>query len=231
MSEIVASRRADVQIATPTDRASRLLDQAVALLGLWVLLPLIALIVLAIWAESGSPILFIQKRIGLNGRPFRMLKFRKFRRDCDSFGSPLTVKGDARMTRVGRLLAKTKFDEIPQLVNVLRGEMSLVGPRPETLVFADCFSGRFEELLDYKPGLFGPAQVEFRHEDSMYPIDTDPVEFYRSVLFARKACMDLAYYPSRTLSSDIGWIIRGMIAVAGMGASSRDGRALRSENP
>lgn len=179
-----------------------------------ILAPLFLIVALAIWIESGRPILFSQFRLGQNGRPFRMYKFRKFRPDCDLHGYPLTVEGDGRLTMIGRFLAASKLDELPQLWNVLRGDMALVGPRPESLAFFDCFHNGFEKLLDHKPGLVGPCQVMFRHESKLYPADVAAVDFYRQVLFPTKAKIDLAYFPRRTLVSDLGWIVRAAWAIA-----------------
>ena len=137
-----------------------------------------------------------------------MYKFRKFKRDCDDCGYPLTLDEDGRLTRIGRLLATSKLDELPQLWNVLRGDMSVVGPRPESLAFADCFRNGFERLHEHKPGLFGPCQVMFRHESKLYPSNVTAVEFYRKVLFPAKATIDLDYFSRRTIFSDLGWIVR-----------------------
>jgi lipopolysaccharide/colanic/teichoic acid biosynthesis glycosyltransferase len=179
-----------------------------------VLSPVFVLVTLAICIETGRPILFSQLRLGQAGQPFRMYKFRKFRPNCDLNGYPLTVREDARLTTLGRILAATKLDELPQLWNVLRGDMSLVGPRPESLDFADCFSNGFEQLLEHKPGLFGPCQVMFRHESRLYPTDASAADFYRTVLFPAKAKIDLAYFPRRTLASDFGWIVRAARMIA-----------------
>jgi lipopolysaccharide/colanic/teichoic acid biosynthesis glycosyltransferase len=165
-------------------------------------------VALAVWIEGGRPILFSQLRLGQNGRPFRIYKFRKFKPDCDLPNYPLTMERDQRLTAIGRILAATKLDELPQLWNVLRGDMSLVGPRPESLAFSDCFHNGFEELLEHQPGLFGPCQVIFRHENRLYPADASAADFYRQVLFPAKAKVDLAYFSRRTLTSDFGWILR-----------------------
>jgi hypothetical protein len=116
---------------------------------------------------------------------------------------------------VGKLLLRTKLDELPQLWNILNGEMSVVGPRPETPAFADCFGEAYGKVLDYKPGIFGPSQVFFRNEGSLYPNDRDPERFYRDVLFPLKARIDLDYFPHRTMMGDLAWIFRGMLAVFG----------------
>lgn len=190
------------------DALRRALDIGCAGAAILLLAPAALIVALAIWIEGGRPILFSQLRLGRNGRPFRMYKFRKFRRDCDDRGCPLTLEDDGRLTRIGQVLAASKLDELPQLWNVLRGDMSIVGPRPESLAFADCFRNGFERLHDHKPGLFGPCQVLFRHESKLYPSDVTAVEFYREVLFPAKAVIDLEYFPHRTLASDLGWVVR-----------------------
>ncbi|MET0708292.1 MAG: sugar transferase [Tardiphaga sp.] len=193
----------------------RILDIVCTATAATVLLPVFFVVSAAIYIESGRPILYSQLRLGQNGRQFWLYKFRKFRPTCDLNGYPLTLETDGRMTSIGRVLAATKLDELPQLWNVLRGDMSLVGPRPESIAFSDCFRNEFAPLLRHKPGLFGPCQVLFRHESKLYPSNESAADFYRQVLFPAKAKIDLAYFPTRTLASDLGWILRaaGLIAV------------------
>jgi lipopolysaccharide/colanic/teichoic acid biosynthesis glycosyltransferase len=190
------------------------LDVLVSSAALALVSPLLLIIALAIVVDTGRPVFFVQARIGWDGRRFRMYKYRKFRADCAD-GLPLTMKDDRRLTRVGRFLAASKLDELPQLVNILRGEMSVVGPRPESLAFEDCFCDRFRAVLAHRPGIFGPSQVAFRNECALYPSDVDPTGFYRETLFPMKAALDLAYYPQRTVLSDLGWLLRGVLAAVG----------------
>jgi lipopolysaccharide/colanic/teichoic acid biosynthesis glycosyltransferase len=192
----------------------RTLDLACTCVAAFLLAPVALIVTLAIWIEGGRPVLFSQLRLGKDGRPFRIYKFRKFRVDCDDRGCPLTMQGDGRLTAVGRVLDATKLDELPQLWNVLRGDMSLVGPRPESLAFADCFRNGFEKIHKHRPGLFGPCQVLFRNERKLYPAGVSAVEFYRQVLFPAKAKIDLTYFQHRTLVSDIGWILRAAWVIA-----------------
>ena len=124
------------------------------------------------------------------------------------------------------MLERTKLDELPQLWNILVGEMALVGPRPESLAFADCFDGSYRRALDYKPGIFGPCQVIFRHESDLYEPGRDPEEFYRQTLFPLKASVDLAYFPSRTMMSDARWAVQSVLAV--FGCSVRPSENMRS---
>jgi lipopolysaccharide/colanic/teichoic acid biosynthesis glycosyltransferase len=196
--------------------AQRAFDVGGALVALCVLAPLMLSIAALIWLESGRPIYFSQIRLGKGGRPFHLHKFRKFRTDCGSNGRPLTLRNDDRMTVVGRFLAMTKLDELPQFWNVLKGDMSLVGPRPESLAFVDCFSNGLERVLDYRPGLFGPSQVLFRHENLLFPPNVEPEDFYRRVLFPAKAKIDLEYFAHRSLMKDVGWIARCAAAVIGL---------------
>jgi lipopolysaccharide/colanic/teichoic acid biosynthesis glycosyltransferase len=208
----VSPRSHACAISSETRRA---LDVAIVLTALVAFAPALLLIAVMIRIESSGPAFFRQIRLGRGGRPFLLYKFRKFRHEADKIGRAVTLKDDPRMTRLGRVLERTKLDELPQLWNVIIGDMSIVGPRPETLDFADCFQDGYRKVLDYTPGLFGPSQAIFRNESSLYPPDRDPHEFYRTILFPAKARIDLRYFPRRTIISDIGWIIRGVLAVMG----------------
>ena len=192
----------------------RVIDVVFACVGLVVLSPLLVLIMVAIVIDTGFPVFFAQTRIAQGGRTFRMYKFRKFHPTSPG-GSPLTMKHDSRMTRIGGILASTKLDELPQLLNIIRGDMAIVGPRPESMALADAFTARELALLQYRPGIFGPSQVAFRNECCLYPAGKDPVQFYRETLFPAKAALDLEYYSRRTVWADILWIGRGILAVFG----------------
>ena len=180
------------------------------------MMPLAIVVAIAIVIDSGSPVFFAQERLGLHGRRFWILKFRKFSSKVGLNTRPVTLANDSRFTRVGKFLEKTKLDELPQLWNVVRGDMAIVGPRPEVSDFEACFAGRFHRVLDYRPGIFGPSQMAFLAEGTFYPPDQDPQDFYREVLFPAKAALDLAYYPSRTVFTDIKWALRGVLAVCGL---------------
>lgn len=139
------------------------------------------------------------------------------------------MEDDPRLTAIGRLLARTKLDELPQLWNVLTGEMSIIGPRPESLDFADCFDGPFHSVLEHKPGVFGPNQVIFRDECSLYRERSDPERFYRDILFPLKARVDLSYFANRTFFHDIVWVVRGVFAVFGWSSLVQQGPVLVKE--
>jgi len=194
----------------------RAFDGVLAALGLLLLSPLMVAIAVAILIEDGRPVCYSQVRLGEGGRHFRLHKFRKFRRAGVLNARAVTLDQDERLTSVGRLLARTKLDELPQLWNILSGEMSIVGPRPESLAFADCFDGQFRKVLHFRPGIFGPNQIFFRNEGRLFQEGGDPEAFYRQVLFPLKARADLAYFPHRTPEGDLAWIIRGVSAVLGL---------------
>ncbi len=188
----------------------RVIDIVLSLTGMITAWPFMLLIALAIRLESPGRIIFSQERLGLNGKRFMMHKFRKFPDNWGNAGSGVTVTGDARMTRVGKFLERTKLDELPQLWNILLGEMSLVGPRPESMKYADLFSGEFAAVLDHMPGIFGPNQVAFRNESELYPHDQDPEYFYRTVLFPQKAKHDAEYFVNSNCFDDLLWIFQGV---------------------
>ena len=202
--------------------ASRcIIEACIAGLILLLLAPIMVAIAAAIVIETGRPVFFLQIRIGRQGKPFRLVKFRKFHRNPPARQLPLTMRNDPRLTWVGRFLERSKLDELPQLWNVLRGEMAIVGPRPESMEFRDCFDSGFRAVLDYIPGIFGPSQALFRNEKLLYRPGWDPVVFYRTVLFPAKARIDLAYYPHRTLRNDLAWALYCSLLVIGYVPRSR----------
>ena len=206
--------------AKPGFELQRGFDCLVALAALICLAPLLAIVAAAIWTESGGPIFFLQTRLGRGAQRFQLHKFRKFH-DWAGHGQTqhrnlaVTLRNDSRMTRVGRLLERTKLDELPQLWNVVVGEMALVGPRPESLAFANCFHGAFAHVLDHRPGIFGPCQALFRNESLLYGATSHPEDFYRNVLFPLKAQIDLAYFAKRNAWSDLAWAARSILAILG----------------
>jgi lipopolysaccharide/colanic/teichoic acid biosynthesis glycosyltransferase len=185
------------------DPSQRLLDIVLAGSALVVLLPLVALAALAIKLESRGPVFYRCRRVGLAGREFAMLKFRKMR--SGAAGAPLTAVNDERFTRIGRLLAKTKLDEIPQLWNVLAGSMSVVGPRPEDPVFVALRPAEYEQILRVRPGITGLSQLAFARE--MEILDpNDRVGDYVRRLMPQKMSLDALYVTRRTLSMNL-WIV------------------------
>lgn len=145
----------------------RLLDATAAACGLLVLAPLMAAIALAVRLTSPGPALFGQERLGRGGRTFRLYKFRSMVADADRRGARVTAGGDPRITPLGRLLRRSRLDELPQLWNVLKGEMSLVGPRPEVPEFAALFPEQYARILDVRPGITHRATLAFRSEETI----------------------------------------------------------------
>jgi lipopolysaccharide/colanic/teichoic acid biosynthesis glycosyltransferase len=178
---------------------SRAVDLAIAAILLAALLPLILMIALCIVAESRGPVFYGARRVGYRGREFRMLKFRKMR--VDACGPQLTASSDPRLTRVGSVLTNLKLDELPQLINVLRGEMSLTGPRPEDPVFVACFPGEFQEILSVRPGMTGLCQIAFAREREILSTD-DPVGHYIDCILPQKLSLDRVYVRRRGMVLD-----------------------------
>jgi lipopolysaccharide/colanic/teichoic acid biosynthesis glycosyltransferase len=168
----------------------RAIDVAVAALALLVLAPAFAVIALLVVLDSPGPVLYRAERAGHRGRRLRMLKFRKMR--MDAAGGSLTVADDERFTGLGRFLARTKLDELPQLWHVLRGEMSLVGPRPETLDHVAAHRAAYEEILRVRPGLTGYTQLAFAREASILDV-RDPYSRYVTGLLPQKIALDRLY--------------------------------------
>jgi lipopolysaccharide/colanic/teichoic acid biosynthesis glycosyltransferase len=186
--------------------AVRIFDLSVCVLVLPLALPLGAIIALLIYIDSPGSVLYRSTRIGRNGYPFQMLKFRKMRRTAT--GDPLTLSDDERFTPIGSFLSLTKLDELPQLWNVIRGEMHLVGPRPEVPEFVARYPRQYREILCAMPGITGPAAVEYASESHILALQQDPMSFYAEQIMPRKLEIDLDYIRTRTLASDIGLLLR-----------------------
>jgi lipopolysaccharide/colanic/teichoic acid biosynthesis glycosyltransferase len=178
----------------------RALDIAVSAVILLVTLPLILLVALAVRLDSPGPIFYRAQRVGRNGRPLRMLKFRKMHHNAS--GAPLTMSEDERFTRAGKLLAKTKIDELPQLWHVLNGEMSLIGPRPEDPKFVAERFDDYVDILSVRPGVTGLSQIAFAEESAILS-RVDPLEHYRTRIFPQKIRLDRMYAQAPTLRMDL----------------------------
>lgn len=156
-------------------------------------------IALAVYLDSPGPVLYRSRRVGRDGQGFSMLKFRKMRRDAQ--GAPLTAFADERFTPIGQFLALTRLDELPQVINVLRGEMRLVGPRPELECFVAEYPEQYREILTVTPGMTGHAQLRFLDERSLF--GDDPAANYLDHLLPEKVRIDLAYARSRSVAGDL----------------------------
>lgn len=181
--------------------AKRGLDLAVAGLALAYLWPLLLALGLLVRLDSPGPALYRAQRLGRDGRPFTMLKFRTMRAGADR-GAAITGAADARVTRAGRWLRRTHLDELPQLVNVLRGQMSLVGPRPEAIYYLPHYTDEQRTVLRLRPGITGPTQLRYRDEAALLTGHDFEAHYVRELLPAKLAS-DLAYVHDRTFWLDL----------------------------
>lgn len=184
----------------------RALDVVLAGAGLLLLSPLLATVALAVGLSSPGPVLFRQERLGRGGRTFRILKFRSMRQGAA--GPSVTAGGDGRVTRLGRLLRRSKVDELPQLWNVLVGDMSLVGPRPEVRRYADHFPADYRRILEVRPGITDLAAVEYRDEEALLAGAPDPEAVYLQVVLPAKIRLYHRYLAERSLRTDLRLILR-----------------------
>jgi lipopolysaccharide/colanic/teichoic acid biosynthesis glycosyltransferase len=170
----------------------RMMDVVGSALSLFLLLPLMAIIAVIIKLDSPGPILFHQERVGRGGRSFRIFKFRSMVVGASRAGTALTVHGDTRITRVGKFLREHKLDELPQFINVLAGDMSIVGPRPEVPEFMKFYTPNQRAIiLSMRPGITDYAAILFRDESSRLDRESDPVDFYqREIMPAKFACYE-----------------------------------------
>jgi len=188
--------------------SKRLFDLFWTILGLIILWPLFLLIAVLIKLDDGGPVFYRQIRAGYKGKPFRVWKFRTMVVDADKMGRPLTVGRDPRITRVGKWLRKLKLDELPQLFNVLVGEMSLVGPRPEVFTYVDQYSEEQREVLGLLPGITDPASIKFRSENEILAQEDNPEQTYVKEIMPEKLRINLEYSKKATVWSDFIIILK-----------------------
>ena len=191
----------------------RLVDVLGASAGLVVLFPFGVLLAALIKFDSPGPVIFRQLRVGRGGRPFRIWKFRTMRADADALGPRITTAGDGRITRVGRYLRRWKIDELPQLANVVRGEMSLVGPRPELPEFVELYDEGERAVLDLRPGITDPASLQYRNEEEVLRSAADPLAYYRDTVLRKKIELNLEYRARATVFSDVRMVFRTIAAI------------------
>jgi len=193
--------------------SKRLFDIMASALGLLLLMPLLLLAALWIKLDSPGPVLFRQTRVGRHGVPFTIHKFRSMRVEP---GSAITVGEDPRITRSGRFLRASKLDELPQLWDVLRGAMSLVGPRPELPRYVALYPADLrEQVLSVRPGITDPASLAFSHEAELLAATSDPEREYREVVLPAKLRLSADYAARASLGSDLRLIARTLLRVLG----------------
>lgn len=192
----------------------RAFDFVVSLTGLITLCPLLVITAALIKLTSRGPVLFRQERIGRNFKPFRICKFRTMVPNAESQGGQLTAGGDRRVTGIGRLLRKTKVDELPQLWNVLVGEMSFVGPRPEVPKYVEMFRQEYAELLKVRPGITDLASLKYRHESELLGQAADPEAAYVHQILPDKIRLGKEYVMRQSLLLDLGLIAKTVLRMA-----------------
>ena len=180
----------------------RLFDFITSLTGLIVLVPIFIIVSLLVKISSVGPVFFVQKRIGKNGKIFQMIKFRSMSVIQNST-STISVKGDVRITKIGAFLRKFKLDELPELLNVLKGDMSLVGPRPDVCGYADNLKGEDRKILELRPGITGVASLKYYDEEDVLATKDNPLKFNDEVIYPDKVRLNLDYYHNNNLWIDI----------------------------
>lgn len=196
----------------------RLFEMVCAGAGLLLLSPLLLLIALAIKLGDGGSVFYSQPRVGKNFREFRILKFRTMVHQADRKGF-ITGPNDPRITLLGRFLRKYKLDELPQLINILKGDMQLVGPRPEVKCYVEMFCSEYALLLQDRPGITDPAALAYRHEEEILKADRLE-EQYVSEILPLKLKLSLGYLGGRTLLSDLAIVLRTVLPSRGVGQNS-----------
>ena len=191
----------------------RIFDILVSFISLVLLSPILIIVAIIIKLGSKGPVLYKQLRVGLNGKPFYIYKFRTMQVNADKKGLLITGADDPRLTRVGSFLRKIKIDEIPQLFNVLKGEMSIVGPRPEVLEYVKLYTNEQKRVLTVKPGMTDPATVYFRNEEKLLAKANDKESFYINEIIPVKLRLYLQYIDNMSLTYDIKLIFLEFFAI------------------
>lgn len=189
----------------------RLFDMVCAALGLLVLSPVLLVCALLVGLTSPGGVLFRQERVGKDGVPFTIYKFRSMRKD--NAGLKISTSRDTRITPVGRVLRKTKLDELPQLWNVLKGDMSFVGPRPEVREYTDLYTPEQRQVLLLRPGITGLASIRYRNENELLTASDDPNRTYIEEIMPAKLALDMEYIPRACVSYDIKLILETLVTV------------------
>ena len=206
--------------------AKRLFDIAFALLALLLLGPLLLVVALWVRLDSPGPVFFRQQRVGRGGQLFDIVKFRTMRTGAEAMGPQITVGEDARITRAGAWLRRAKVDELPQFLNVLRGDMSVVGPRPEVPRYVAQYPADVREtVLSVRPGITDLASIEFRDESALLARSSDPERTYVEQILPAKLRHAQEYVRTRSLWLDLRIIARTVLAVLGLHAPRHPGSA------
>jgi lipopolysaccharide/colanic/teichoic acid biosynthesis glycosyltransferase len=192
----------------------RAFDFGAALVGLVILSPLLAVIALAVKLSSPGSILYAQTRVGLHGRHFKLYKFRSMVTNADKLGTSVTTSVDRRITPVGRFLRKTKLDELPQLWNVVRGDMSLVGPRPDVPEIVATYTPEMRRIFEVLPGMTSQASLYLRDEEQLLSLTETPDDLYVSVLVPAKVDLAMEHVQRQSFWFDLLILVKTLAAVA-----------------
>ncbi len=182
-------------------------------MGLVILSPFFLLIAILVKFSSRGPVFFLQDRVGMNEKIFRIIKFRTMHLDSESKGELTVGSRDPRVTSIGYILRKFKLDELPQMINVLNGDMSLVGPRPEVPKYIRLYNPEQMEVLKVRPGITDNASIKFRNENELLKNASDPEEYYIQKIMPEKLNINLEYIHTRTFFSDIGVLWRTFLSI------------------
>ncbi|OGP74490.1 MAG: hypothetical protein A2Y80_07895 [Deltaproteobacteria bacterium RBG_13_58_19] len=189
---------------------TRMLDILISLLAVLLLLPFLPIVAFFIKIDSRGPVFYTCKRVGQGGKIFKMYKFRTMHEHPGLRGPSVSPQGDPRVTRVGRVLRRLKLNEVPQFFNVLQGDMTLVGPRPEAPDLAQRYPEAGRRIFSVKPGLVGPNQILGRNEEELYPPGVDPTKFYLEEILPKKMAVDLAYIEDKSFFKDLRYLFLGL---------------------
>ena len=189
----------------------RIFDFVCSSLGIIVLSPILILIAIMIKTDSNGPVFFKQIRVGEKNREFEILKFRTMVVDAEKLGRQITVGNDSRITKIGAFIRKYKLDELPQLINVLKGDMSLVGPRPEVPRYVKLYNEEQRKVLEVKPGITDLASIRYRDENELLGAAENPDEFYINIIMPDKLALNLEYINRNNIFFDIYIIIKTII--------------------
>jgi len=207
----------------------RCFDTTAAFAGLLLLCPVFVLLAAAICIESRGGPFFLQQRAGKRGKAFRIVKFRTMRQATTANAPLITARGDSRITRVGRLLRASKVDELPQLINVLLGDMSLVGPRPEVAKYTALYDAAQRQILNARPGITGPAALAYSNEEELLAEVDDREKFYVATLLPAKAELDVKYCEKITLGADVTLVVKTLLRMAGVRDGARGATQLAAQ--
>lgn len=194
--------------------AKRLFDLLAAGTGLLLLSPVLVIAALAVKLGSRGPVLFVQQRMGRNFQPFGIYKFRTMITDAERVGGQITFGRDPRITRVGHILRQTKLDELPQLVNVFVGQMSLVGPRPEVPRYVDLYQADYAYVLSIRPGITDLASLKYRDEAEQLALSADPAKEYAERILPDKIALAREYIDTASFAGDLSIIFRTFVRIA-----------------